>query len=63
MIKDQQSESKDVINLSSEWQGTINGPVLVVPAGSVLPEKYSSSIQWTLEDVPTNEEISKNNDE
>ncbi len=63
LIKDQQSESKDVINLSSEWQGTINGPVLVVPAGSVLPEKYSSSIQWTLEDVPTNEEISKNNDE
>ncbi|MFS7206243.1 MucBP domain-containing protein [Carnobacterium divergens] len=53
-IMDKKTTDSQPIDISSNWKGVEEGPVLDVKAGKPYAEKYSTSIQWTLQDVPGN---------
>ncbi|WP_271494610.1 hypothetical protein [Enterococcus sp. 5H] len=53
-IIEKETIDEQAVDISKEWQGTKIGPYLDVKAGKPRAEKYSGAIQWTLQDVPTN---------
>lgn len=56
LIKENKTENDAAINISRDWEGENSGPILKIKAGKAHAEKYAGSIQWTLQDVPENQE-------
>lgn len=54
LISENKTIDNQIVDLSQAWGNTTEGPVLVVPPGSVDADSYNAKIQWTLEDVPEN---------
>ncbi|MBO0472275.1 isopeptide-forming domain-containing fimbrial protein [Enterococcus ureasiticus] len=54
-ITEKETVDEQAVNISNDWSGTKIGPFLDVKAGKPRAEKYSGTIQWTLQDVPANE--------
>jgi hypothetical protein len=56
LIYEKETKNDMAVNISEEWAGTDTGPVLQVQAGKAHAESYGGTIQWTLQDVPENQD-------
>ncbi|WP_317913442.1 isopeptide-forming domain-containing fimbrial protein [Carnobacterium maltaromaticum] len=53
-IMDKKTVDSQPVDISSDWESIDQGPVLDIRAGKPYSGSYTASIQWTLQDVPTN---------
>lgn len=53
-VINQKTLNDQAVNVSAQWDGKKNGPLLKVPAGKAHADTYTASIQWTLQNVPAN---------
>ncbi|MDT1958935.1 WxL domain-containing protein [Carnobacterium divergens] len=55
IIEEQTSNDDDEVVVSEKWDSKSNGFILSVKPGEAYPEAYQGTIEWTLQDTPSND--------